>query len=47
MNLEEIKQLVESNEVVLFMKGTPQSPACGFSQRASQILRATGVSHKP
>ena len=43
MNLEEIKQLVETNKVVLFMKGTPQSPACGFSQQASYILRASGV----
>jgi monothiol glutaredoxin len=43
MNLEEIKQLVESNEVVLFMKGTPESPACGFSQLATQILRMSGV----
>lgn len=43
MNLEEIKQLVESNDVVLFMKGTPQNPACGFSHKASQILRASGV----
>ena len=43
MNLEEIKQLVETNEVVLFMKGTPQSPACGFSHHATQILRASGV----
>jgi monothiol glutaredoxin len=43
MNLEEIKQLVETNNVVLFMKGTPQFPQCGFSQQASQILRASGV----
>ena len=43
MNLEEIKQLVETNDIVLFMKGTPQFPQCGFSQQASQILRASGV----
>jgi len=43
MKLEEIKQLVETNKVVLFMKGTPQSPACGFSQQASRILKASGV----
>jgi monothiol glutaredoxin len=43
MNLEEIKQLVETNNVVLFMKGTPQNPACGFSYKASQILRASGL----
>jgi monothiol glutaredoxin len=43
MNLEEIKQLVETNKVVLFIKGTPQSPACGFSHQAVQILRSSGV----
>jgi monothiol glutaredoxin len=43
MKLEEIKQLVETNKVVLFMKGNPQSPACGFSQRAVQILKASGT----
>ena len=43
MNLEEIKQLVETNKVVLFMKGTPQFPQCSFSQQASQILRASGL----
>jgi monothiol glutaredoxin len=43
MNLEEIKQLVETNKVVLFMKGTPQSPGCGFSHQAAQVLRASGV----
>jgi monothiol glutaredoxin len=43
MTNEEIEQLVKSNEVVLFMKGTPQFPQCGFSQRAVAILRASGV----
>ena len=39
---ERIKQTVESNDVVLFMKGTPDFPQCGFSGRAVQILRACG-----
>ena len=43
MKLEEIKQLVETNKVVLFMKGTPQNPACGFSHKAAQVLRASGI----
>jgi monothiol glutaredoxin len=43
MNLEEIKQLVETNKVVLFMKGTPHNPGCGFSHQAAQLLRASGV----
>ena len=40
--LERIKQQVESNPVVIYMKGTPDLPRCGFSQRASQALAATG-----
>ncbi len=42
--LQRIDQLVKSNDVVLFMKGTPQFPQCGFSGRAVQILQACGVS---
>ena len=41
--LQRIDQLVKSNDVVLFMKGTPQFPQCGFSGRATQILKACGV----
>ncbi len=36
--LERIKQQVESNPVVIFMKGTPKMPQCGFSSRAAQAL---------
>jgi len=43
MTKEEIKQLVETNKVVLFMKGSPQAPKCGFSQKASAMLRAVGA----
>ena len=39
-----IKQQVTSNPVMLYMKGTPQFPQCGFSSRAVQILKACGVS---
>lgn len=35
-----IDELVKGNKVVLFMKGTPDFPQCGFSMRAVQILRA-------
>lgn len=41
--LERIKQQVENNPVVIYMKGTPEMPRCGFSQRASQALAATGL----
>lgn len=40
--MERIRKMVQENPVVLFMKGTPQFPMCGFSSRAAQALRATG-----
>lgn len=40
---ERIRQTVSSNKVVLFMKGTPAFPQCGFSANAVQILKASGV----
>ncbi|SBT07966.1 monothiol glutaredoxin [Candidatus Accumulibacter aalborgensis] len=39
-----IKEQVTSNPVVLYMKGTPQFPQCGFSATTVQILKACGVS---
>jgi monothiol glutaredoxin len=38
-----IKQQVTGNKVVLYMKGNPDFPQCGFSARAVQVLRACGV----
>lgn len=38
-----IKQQVTGNRVVLYMKGTPDFPQCGFSANAIGILRACGV----
>ena len=40
---ERIGQLVKDNSVVLFMKGTPLFPQCGFSSRAVAILERLGV----
>jgi monothiol glutaredoxin len=40
---EKIKQQVDGNPVVLYMKGTPQFPQCGFSALAVQALNACGV----
>ncbi|MCE2916261.1 MAG: Grx4 family monothiol glutaredoxin [Rubrivivax sp.] len=40
---QRIDDLVKSNRVMLFMKGTAQFPMCGFSGRAIQILKASGV----
>jgi monothiol glutaredoxin len=41
--LERIKEQVESNPVVIYMKGTPYFPMCGFSSRAAQALAATEI----
>jgi monothiol glutaredoxin len=38
-----IKEQVTRNKVVLYMKGSPDFPQCGFSARAVQVLRACGV----
>jgi monothiol glutaredoxin len=42
----QIDQLVKSNDIVLFMKGSASFPMCGFSGRAIQILKACGVDTK-
>ena len=44
MNVQEkIRNQVTTNSIVLYMKGTPQSPQCGFSGATVQILQACGV----
>ena len=40
-----ISEIVSSNDVVLFMKGTPLFPQCGFSSRAIAILDHLGVAY--
>lgn len=46
MSIEEtIKQQVLSHPVVLYMKGTPAQPQCGFSANAVNILNACGVNN--
>ena len=41
-----IENEVKGNDVVLFMKGTPQFPMCGFSGQVVQILDYVGVPYK-
>lgn len=41
--MERIRAELEAHPVVLFMKGTPEVPMCGFSQRAFEALRAAGA----
>ncbi len=43
---QRIDELVKSNDILLFMKGTASFPQCGFSGRAIQILKACGVDAK-
>lgn len=44
MDVQElIKQHVTGNPVVLYMKGTPKAPMCGFSAKAVQILQANNL----
>lgn len=40
---ERIKQQITSDKIVLYMKGTPQAPMCGFSAQAVRLLNATGA----
>ena len=40
---EQIKAIVDGHPVVLFMKGTPQFPMCGFSSKAAQALKEAGA----
>ena len=40
---EQLKEVIDNNEIILFMKGTPDFPQCGFSGRTAQILQACDV----
>ncbi len=38
--LEAIKNVINENDIVIFMKGSPKAPQCGFSMRTSEALKA-------
>ncbi|MBI3899984.1 MAG: Grx4 family monothiol glutaredoxin [Gammaproteobacteria bacterium] len=40
---DKIRQQLASDKIVLYMKGNPQSPMCGFSAKAVQLLNAAGA----
>lgn len=40
--IETIKEQINSNPILLYMKGSPNQPQCGFSQRTSQAVMACG-----
>lgn len=41
--MDRIKEQVESNPAIIYMKGTPQFPMCGFSSRAVEAMKQAGV----
>ena len=43
---EKIKNLIDNNQVCLFMKGTPDAPQCGFSMAVSNVLKHLNVDFK-
>ena len=45
MTLNEIQKAIDSHDIVLFMKGTPTFPQCGFSAHLTEILAAEEVSY--
>jgi len=42
----EIKKIIDSNDICLFMKGVPEAPQCGFSMIVSNILKLLNVNFK-
>ena len=43
---EQIKQIINNNDICLFMKGTPDAPQCGFSMTVSNVLKHLNVKFK-
>ena len=43
---KKINDLIDKNDVCLFMKGTPEAPQCGFSLAVSNVLKHLGVNFK-
>ena len=43
---DEIKNIIDNNNICLFMKGTPDAPQCGFSMTVSNILKHLNVNFK-
>jgi len=42
---DKVEELIKDNEVLLFMKGTPEQPRCGFSMRVVGVLDSMGVEY--
>ena len=41
---DKVEELIRENKVLLFMKGNPEAPQCGFSMRVVNVLEPTGSS---
>jgi monothiol glutaredoxin len=41
--VEKIKNQIAENPIILYMKGSPDMPSCGFSAKASSALKSTGI----
>jgi len=42
---KQVEEMIASNEVLLFMKGVPEQPRCGFSMRTVQVLESLGIEY--
>lgn len=40
---DKIRQQLNEHPVILYMKGTPEAPQCGFSAKAAAVMKSTGV----
>lgn len=40
---DKIRKQIDENPVIIYMKGTPDAPSCGFSAKAAGVLKSTGV----
>jgi len=43
--LDKIKEQIESNDIILYMKGSPKLPQCGFSSKTAQILNTFDIDY--
>jgi monothiol glutaredoxin len=42
---DKVEELIRDNQILLFMKGTPEAPQCGFSMRVVNVLESYGVEY--
>ncbi|WP_202148817.1 Grx4 family monothiol glutaredoxin [Candidatus Sarmatiella mevalonica] len=43
--LDEIRSIIQNNKMVFFIKGTPESPACGFTVKITNIAKTLGIEY--